>query len=605
MNILDVIESALGRETMEIEKNLPSLPAQKWVLLTEMMRVMDYISVMQSLDPKGFRLTPQMSSILQWGWNLATEKLCVKLQDKGFPISKSTPEYRSFAYGLLVRLGNISLLRRVSDMVRLGFIEASERDGGVVFRRKDFASLQMLDNLDFEFLGQLYEELESHCEGQFGGWGLVSADLNSDFTRISGAYLVRPDLECFEEFHREDIDDLMEQLFFPWDSGYGVMTGYDAAPEVDDHFFSVALKLAVEWRNEVGIHPDSKFDGFTGSDLVTVSAVMISLHLKHVRFCLISSKKHKAVSLYQSLTIWTNRDELISTIKTYSNTDEILISRVLNGITFSPNDVESIFGHTTHFMPMLVELGNGILLRPISSLSKNPFIAIASLQEWRNKNIINELSRHREDWQRNDLYGLFRGTRYKVIDGNIKLRSSGKTVTDIDAAIYDTITGELAIFQLKWQDFFTNDVRKLRSRAKNLARELDGWASNILSWIERHGLAELGKSLRIKSKPYKEFSGVYLFAISKTAARVQGYGFNIENKRNIAVSNWPQFVRLRLDLGPSESVFRDLHDAIFMESCSLPNMEPLSFTASLAGVDFTLDDFWYSYSWSESQSGGA
>lgn len=605
MEILDAIEEALSRETLDVESCLPSLPSQRWALITEMMRIMDYLSLMKSAHPKDFGLTPQMSSILQWGWNLAAEKLCVKLQDKGFPISKSTPEYKKFAYGLLARLGNISLLRRVSDMVRFGLVEASERNGGFVFRRKGFASLQMLDNLDFEFMGQLSEDLENHCESQFGDWGLISADLDSDFTGILGAYIVRPDLSYFEDFQRKDIDSLMEELVFPWDSGYGIMTGYDAAPEVDDHFFSVALKLAVKWRDEVGIHPDSKFDGFTGSDLIMVSAVMISLHLKHARFCIISSGKHKAVSLYQSLTIWTSRDELISTIKTYSNIDEDLISKVVDGITFKPADVESIRGHTTHFMPMLVDLGNDILLRPISSLSKNPFIAIASLQEWRNKNIINELSRHRENWQRNDLYALFRGTRYKLVNGNIKLRSRGKTVTDIDAAVYDTTTGELALFQLKWQDFFTNDVRRLRSRAKNLAHELDGWASNILSWIDRHGLAELGNSLRIKSKPYREFSGIYLFAISKTAARIQGYGFSIENEKNIAVSNWPQFVRLRFDLGPCESVFRGLHDAIIMESRSLPMMEPLSFTAALGGVEFALDDFWYSYSGPESGSGGA
>ena len=49
---------------------------------------------------------------------------------------------------------------------------------------------------------------------------------------------------------------------------------------------------------------------------------------------------------------------------------------------------------------------------------------------------------------------MFSGVKYITIDGNIKLRTGKKIVTDIDAAIFDRTTGELAIFQIKWQDFF-------------------------------------------------------------------------------------------------------------------------------------------------------
>jgi hypothetical protein len=46
-------------------------------------------------------------------------------------------------------------------------------------------------------------------------------------------------------------------------------------------------------------------------------------------------------------------------------------------------------------------------------------------------------------------------------------------LTDIDAVIFDRLTGELALFQLKWQDYSTNSLRETRSKASNLVKELD------------------------------------------------------------------------------------------------------------------------------------
>jgi hypothetical protein len=63
----------------------------------------------------------------------------------------------------------------------------------------------------------------------------------------------------------------------------------------------------------------------------------------------------------------------------------------------------------------------------------------------------------REGWMISDLCHLFMGARYVRIDRPTLLRRDDMDVTDIDAAVFDLTTGDLALFQLKWQTFDTDD----------------------------------------------------------------------------------------------------------------------------------------------------
>src|SRR5690606_3423498 len=111
-----------------------------------------------------------------------------------------------------------------------------------------------------------------------------------------------------------------------------------------------------------------------------------------------------------------------------------------------------------------------------------------------------------------------------------KLRKGSKIVTDVDAAVFDRTSGDLALFQLKWQDFLTNDVRALRSRSSNLVREIDEWADKVMEWILKRSVADLGDAMRINSRKHRPILRIFLFAISRTVARVQGYGYSSKHE---------------------------------------------------------------------------
>ncbi|MBB3140503.1 hypothetical protein [Halomonas organivorans] len=573
---------------------LPKDDLNKFVLFTEIMRILDYWSVFKDILPSENSLSAPDFEIIQLGWNLALEHLFVPVKPDGFPIQESTEKTRLFATSLLHKFGRAVLLKRTYEMLVSGFLSAETKDSKIIIRATERAESQFADNIEFTLLSGIQSYINENIGDYRNGWFLGKFDDPSIEVTLPGAYHLQDSRKELKKHYIDNVDELMEELVFPWDSGNGIMMGYNAIPEIDNHFFSLAIENAIAWRNDVGLHPSVKLNDVTGSELTLIVAVISALHMKHVRFALTALKKHKEISIPQSLTIWTKASELIDSIHDYTDFDKNLIERGVNAIAIAPSESRNLKGQTTPLIPLLVDLGNGILLRPVSSLIKNPFISTSTLQGWRIPNITDILSLPREDWMRNDLYHLFRGTRYKSVDGNIKIRNGGKVVTDIDAAILDRTTGDLALFQIKWQDYYTNDVRKLRSRAKNFVKEIDGWASKVSSWIEDNGVYELVKTLRLKVPRDKQVSRVYLFGLSKTSARMKGYGYSMESD-DIAICNWPMFLRKRFEVGSSKNVFKDLHASIKKDENIAVKSKPVPVEINSEGNAIEFINLWNSY----------
>lgn len=190
-----------------------------------------------------------------------------------------------------------------------------------------------------------------------------------------------------------------------------------------------------------------------------------------------------------------------------------------------------------------------------------------------------------------DLLHLFLGERYERMQAPARLRRNGMTVTDIDAAIMDRSTGELALFQLKWQDFNSNDVTKQRSRAKNFVEKVDSWANETEKWISEFGRQALCQALRIRGKPDAASVNVRLFAIGRSAARFRSYGY-LPKTQSVAACAWRQFVRLRHDIGPSENVFKDLHLAIQAEQTKPVTLVPLRQEMTFRDHTIVFEDLW-------------
>lgn len=188
-----------------------------------------------------------------------------------------------------------------------------------------------------------------------------------------------------------------------------------------------------------------------------------------------------------------------------------------------------------------------------------------------------------------DLYALFEGTRYRCIQGQARLRRNGKDVTDIDAAIYDEASGDLVLFQLKWQEFGTSIVRAQRSRASNFTKQVDEWGKRVCAWIDEFGVEALCRSLRLRLNTDKT-RYVRLVAIGRSAARFGSYGYNVD--KQVLVLSWPQLVRLRMEIGPGADIFNEIMNRAIDEANSKIDRTPLPHVVTHGDVNVLFKDIW-------------
>lgn len=550
----------------ELERLLSSLPAGRFGRLgvfLEIMRVFDYWAVYKHEMSEAQSGTAAECYVMNLGWDLAIEHLFSGLDRPGFPMTESTPESRLNAKYLLFRFGLVAYLRNLASFAKANLAEVSRECGRVVVRLKESIKYQVMDALEYELTAKLDLSIKNSSSAIVNGW--EKFEFGSDFDGISelGAFYGVNNSEVHSDKRIEDLELLMKPLIFPFDYGRGVMMGYDALPEIDAHYFSYALDYVMSARDIAGLHPDVEINGVRAPHLIVVVAVVLALHCKHIGFANIARFSFSEISIPQSLTIWTTREDLCETVEVHTGFDRDLITAALDAICYGERDLT---WHKSggHLRPLLFDMGNGMILRPLSSLLRNPFYSIIEMQHKRDNKFINMLSSPREDWFRNHLYHLFMGNRYLRIPGNIKLRHEGRVLTDIDGVVYDTLSGGLAFFQLKWQDSFTHDVNKMRSKAKNLASEVDYWASAVSGWLNNKDEGDIVKLLRLKLPEGAVIGAIYCFAVSWSAFRVQAFGYSREMEC-VASCNWPLFRRARFMVGKSLDVFGDIYEYLKSE----------------------------------------
>lgn len=568
-------------------KSLPSNRRDRFVLFIEVVRAMDYWGISAYPGVEGNDEVEQSLDLMYWGWNRAVAELFEPLdQPDAFLLMESTQGSRDFAARLMQEFGKVSLARRLADMSERGIMELT-RDGGEFHSRmSEDARAQFADAMEFDRL----KAAEERAPSSSPGWTMVSMRDAIRFPGMPRNYMALSDPPAMR-WLRPDIEELIKPLVRPWDTGRGIMVAYDARIEVDKHYMAEALAVATRWREDSGIHADAKLGSITGADITGVGAALISLHAKHFGCVSVAKKLFPEVSLAQSLTIWGPRDALEKSISLMCGSSEPAVHAIFNALAMTSQHAKRLADHSTPLIPLLFDLGNGLILRPVSCLTRNPFTAARTQHQWLDPRTEHAVAAHREDWMRQHLYAMFGGKRYIRFPGNLKLRRGGSVLTDIDAVIYDRLTGDVGLFQLKWQDYSTNDVRQLRSKATNLAAELMDWSGKVKSWIEENGISALDNSLRLKQKRGEAARSVLLFAISRSSVRTHGYGVRTD-ALDLAMSVWPQFVRARMEIGPSERSLRDIHARLLHEYGQMPDIHPMPASVRVAGATLHIRDLW-------------
>jgi hypothetical protein len=588
----DELRALAAGEVTQLCGRLPDQALSAAALIIEAVRVIDYLTVFQPGPGAAESQSARELSILAWGWNrLVGLVLTPPLVAAGLPLMRSTLDTWEVATYLLRRAGLSILLERTADAVQYSFLTAEKCADGLYIRRasEDAGSLER-DQSEFN----LYEQFESDWTTHAGlsDWTAVSEESFDQVRDAIGAYYTRRSREFFPEFLLKDLLVKLRALMRPWITSQGRMVSYDTTPEIDDHFLVLALRAVDRWAEEAGLHPSARVGTLSGAELKASVVALVSLHLKHLHFCM-AARPEDQVDIRQSLSIWTAHQDLVEAVAHLAHVNEEVAGHAIAIVSLRIRDASALRHCATPVAPLLIDFGNGMVLRPVSSVFRNPFVSIRLLQEWREPNARNDLVAPREAWLRDDIYALFQGNRYHRIPGSIKIRLAGRLVTDIDAAILDRTSGELALFQLKWQDYSTGDIRELRSKAQNLATEMETWAGKVISWLASVSAREVMQSLRLKFRSDLLVRGVYLFGISRSAAHTIGLGA-APNHPGLAVANWRQLCRVRMELGPVPGVIGELHRKLFEERPSPHVSVPQPYSFQSGGIHIHLEDVWRS-----------
>lgn len=575
----------------EISQKLPADEPGLKLMLLQTIQSIDFL-LLNPNGPENVETESGWIRVLLCGWNLLLSRLITEYTHGGIYLREFTPAVFRLATTMAHIHGRVCVLRSAAEALRFGTCSLSIVDNTwCVSRIGEIIDPFLMDTNEIVKSDRLKDFVDS--SHSVFGWTVVDTMNHAKIETVGSFQQRRADF-IGKPLYRDDLEERIAVLVHPFDTGHGIITAYDASPETDYHFIAVATEISIKWRDEAGLHPDVLIGGFKVSEIVAVVLLIISLHLKHIRFCTVAASIFPEISLPQSLTIWTTRPELIESIAELSqgHLNFENINGILDLIIFTQKDANNLKEHSRTFIPLLISMGGDMLLRPTSSIKTNPFETIKAMLHWRVPDARNLLAAPREGWLRDDIYAMFYGTRYICVPSNVKLRSAGRILTDVDGAVFDRTTGELALFQLKCQDYSLANKKELRSRAKNLSDEMDFWGEAVISWIKKSSALDVITSFQIPLE-YNFPNRIYLFGVSRHIARTDGYGA-IAKHGAIALCNYAQFCIARTEIGPSLTVLGALHERLFKEMETKQDFEPVATEFSLCdGIKIELPDFFY------------
>jgi hypothetical protein len=561
MEAIALLSQLAVENKRKVERWVADLPTvYRRYIVVEICRVLDFENVKQVLAPKEKRLPYPDLDLMIRGWNSTlAATLTPDYHMHGIPSRESNDESLMIARSILREMGISELLSKTVAMMKCGIAQA-EWQGAVL---KVFSPT--IANSD-------------HFFDQLDAWS--SDEELEQYERRS----------AFKSLSTEEIKKKMKELVFPWSPGSGRMVGYHADPELDEHYLGAIEKSMLDWRDLAGWHPNTEVHGISSGLITSIISLLASVYLKHISFVAVGLETLGDINFPMSLTIWETRSELLSSLAAFTGEKETKLNQVLDRIIVSPNDVPFFATHKTPYVPMLIRVSDDQLLKPVSSIFGNPLRGVRAFLEYESNDLAAVIRGPREQWMKNELDALFFGNRYRITPKPITVKHNGTVVTDVDAAVLDLTSGELALFQLKWQDFVNTEVKRQRSQASNFIYAVDEWAKRIKEWIADHGLKELAQSLQLPS----QIASFRLFAIGRQAAHFASLGF-VSSHPDIAFSTWPQFVRLRFQLGPVERVFDKLHTALLKERCSSATVMPVPHEITVGSQRILFENNWYSF----------
>ncbi len=214
----------------------------------------------------------------------------------------------------------------------------------------------------------------------------------------------------------------------------------------------------------------------------------------------------------------------------------------------------------------LVRITANRIVWSLHGLTTEPLLFLARELKRREGQEYHNTAYLREVVFRQDLYALFQDKRFVTSAGRIVLRRDrGNVRTDIDAVVFDRMSGTLGVFELKSQDPFARSTAELARQRDNVLyanRQLSG----VLAWLKQHGADALLNRVDTRTAKTFRVQKVYAFVLGRYLVH---FSDGAEPDRRAAWGTWPQVLRLLdgqtsrgTDANPLASLFTRLKNDV-------------------------------------------
>jgi hypothetical protein len=495
-------------------------------------------------------------NISTWGVNHALRRIVPKNPAGGpfryFP-SKNTTQ--TPADDFIFNCGTLALAERFEGWLIEGILKGEIREHPQTERWNKVLVLRSAMSSSFD-----------EAIGQAGlGWAsrqIWEQDRNAELA------LEKKHPEIEPEMHRH------ARLIDNW------VISYSSSRQIDDYFLEWAKLYLRRIFSQDMIGPDDIIGGHKFVQYMTVLEALSARSQKHIAFAAILRARHPTVHIRNLLTTYSPRRPFIEALAAYIDADFAEIESILRSLILASDNLDT---HTLGGQPTwapIVQASTDTLLLPTYGMDINPFLFLLTDLRFRYESDWFSIANNREGRWVQELTHLLSGPRWKTNGLNVRIRENGKDLTDIDFAAFDIKTGQLALFQLKWQHPVGMDNRGRRSAGKNLIQESNRWITTVHAWLGKNGAGAMMKKMEIE---HPSSPKVFLFVLGRYHVHLSGYE---DRDKRATWSDWAHFQRA-IKEGPSDFSIEELSARIHShidQSRTAKGVESMMFPVGNIGI---------------------
>jgi len=489
-----------------------------------------YISVFSSGQPDKIQ-AKKMLEFYRYGWFDAFAHYLPKLSSVHSPLVFPSNEYaQSWADSVLGVAGKIAVAARHLRLASAGLIDIKQSSESSFFTRfrHYIAEKEHYDRESFEFVQK---------------FALIMVKDRHD------AHLKKS----------EEIKKLLPEII---QNPNGKYIGYKATGEIDDYYAEAGYFHVLKEQGYEDFGEEDIFGGIPYKQYLDCIQDVSSSVLLHIDCCHALLEMNPSVNPYDIFTYNWYLDKRIDNYASHFGLTRETASQILSCLTLTKENLPFYKNLPGALPAPYIQTGENQYARSIyGSLHGAIDFLKRELKRRYEKDYFLAVN-NREKRFRNNIYTFFPGNRFIKIDKEIILKYRGLH-TDIDAAIYDTKTKTLGLFQLKWQDMFYTSPTERYSRISNLFPKATEWIDKMEKWINNFTQEEVIMKLTLNKNNVKEIGEVFFFVIARN--HVHFTGIEPDGRAAWASMNQIPFSLSRIKISFNDPI-RELHLKLKMDA---------------------------------------